>query len=248
MYNFIIEQTNTVKSSDINIIAETKIEGTPNNKVVFEAVLQSANVINNNRRIYDGAICESIVSQLSPKAESRNLLMEIDHPLFGLSADELKRRAGIIEIKNCGAVLRKVKMKGKDIIGEIETLSGFKGPDLANLILKDKVDIGFSLRALGSVEPLSDGTLQVKAPIRPVTYDVVSNPSHSNAKVQQFLPETDLSFIPENCIICEGDELRILEADQIHVCDGNNCTIKFLDDIINEQYKHIIHKGIILKF
>jgi hypothetical protein len=60
--------------------------------------------------------------------------------------------------------------KSKQIIGEISTLSGFKGPDLAGLI-KDNVNFGFSLRALGSVEQLSDGTINVVEPMVPVTYD-----------------------------------------------------------------------------
>jgi hypothetical protein len=167
-YNFLIEQTSVVNSDAIKILAENKLPD-GRSKIIFKNRLQEADVRNNNRRIYPMAVCESIVEQLGPKAHSRSLLMEVDHPLF-VSPDQeiLKRRAGVVEINNCGALLRNVYLNGNQIIGEAETLSGFKGPDIADLISKDKVDIGFSLRALGAVESLQDGTLRVKTPIRPI--------------------------------------------------------------------------------
>ena len=58
-------------------------------------------------------------------------------------------------------------MEGGDIIGEIETLSGFLGPDIAKMVLYDKVNVGFSLRALGSVDTKPDGTIEVLQPIKP---------------------------------------------------------------------------------
>lgn len=69
--------------------------------------------------------------------------------------------------KSCGALLRNIYMTNNQIIGEIETLSGFHGPDVAKMILLDKVNVGFSLRALGSVTALPDGTIQVLSPIKP---------------------------------------------------------------------------------
>ena len=134
--------------------------------------------------------------------------------------------------------------KDGQVIGEIETLSGFRGPDLANLILKDKVDIGFSLRALGSVQPLQDGTVMVKTPIMPITYDVVSTPSHANAKMLEFLPESFADFDNDCNVICEGNEASILEAEQIHICEGNQCITKFIDEIINERFMDIVSKGV----
>lgn len=69
--------------------------------------------------------------------------------------------------KTCGALLRNIYMEGSDVIGEIETLSGFMGPDVAKLVLYDKVNIGFSLRALGAVDTKPDGTIVVLTPIKP---------------------------------------------------------------------------------
>ncbi len=171
--------------------------------------------------------------------------MEIDHPMFGASDPaQLKRRATVVEIKNCGSLLRNIGYRNGEIIGEIETLSGFKGPDLANLILKDHVDIGFSLRALGAVEAMTDGSLMVKTPIMPITYDVVSNPSHANAKVMDFIPESLTSFQEDYQIMCEDADLALLEADRIHIPTGVQNVGMFIEEIINERFESIVSRGI----
>jgi len=243
-YNFIFERTSTVKNHDIEILEETDI-GNGKTKIAARAYLQESEVKNRNNRYYSSAICESIVNQLSPKATGRSLLMEVDHPLFVSGDPEvLKKRASIIEINNCGALMREIGFKNKQIYGIFETLSSFKGPDLYNLITKDKVDIGFSLRALGAVETLQDGTIMVKDPIRPITYDIVSNPSHVNAKVLEFLPESANEFIPENNVIYEGEYLDFLSKDQIVISQGDSMVIRFIDDIINERFESVVSKGI----
>lgn len=246
-YHFILEQTSVVPNSDIQIIEETKTEsGSP--KCALRVRLQEANVTNQNKRKYSPVVCESIANQLAPKATSRNLLMEVDHPMFGAGDPmQQKRRAAVVEIQNCGALLRNVTFKNNQVIGEVETLSGFKGPDLANLILKDKVDIGFSLRALGSVEPLTDGTLLVRSPIMPVTYDVVSAPSHKNAKVLEFMPESAMDFGGDQQVVYESSDLSLLEAEDIFLSEDNHFVSKFLENIIEERFSKIISGSIRFK-
>jgi hypothetical protein len=239
-YHFILEQTSVVPHSSLEVLEETKTESGAA-KCIFRARLQEANVTNQNKRKYSPVVCESIAGQLSPKASGRNLLMEIDHPMFGAGDPmQQKRRAAVVEIKNCGALLRDVTFKDNQVIGEIETLSGFRGPDLANLILKDKVDIGFSLRALGSVEPMIDGTLLVKTPIMPITYDVVSAPSHRNSKVMEFIPESAMEFDSGQQAMYESNDLTLLEAEDIFLSESNHCISRFLENIIEERFSKIV--------
>jgi len=186
-FYFIFENTSNISSSQMKILEEATDEN-GNTKIAFETKLQTAEERNQNGRIYSKRVCENITTQLSNRAKKGSLMMEIDHPMFVSDSPEtLRKRAAIVEVNNSAAKLRNVFMRGSDIIGEVETLSGFKGPDFANLIVKDKVNIGFSLRALGSVEPLSDGTLMVKTPIKPITYDIVSNPSYMQMYLVQHL-------------------------------------------------------------
>jgi len=249
-YGFIIEGTHVTANNQIEILEEQRATD-GRMKVCAKATLQEVEQKNANGRVYPMNICESIVTQLSPKAASRSLLMEIDHPLF-VSADPniLKKRAAIVEINNCGALLRQIYINDKQVCGIFETLSGFKGPDLYNLIMKDKVDVGFSLRALGAVEALSDGTIMVKEPIRPITYDIVSNPSHTNAKVLEFLPESASEFLADNIYetIFEHVDMNVLNIDKITIMDGNQVITRFIDDIINEKFCDIVSKKIKFNF
>lgn len=125
-YNFIFETTTVVPFNEIEIINESKTnKGQP--KIAYKCRLQESDIKNSNRRIYSQAICESIVNQLAPKANSRSLLMEIDHPMFFSGATDpmkAKQRAGLVEINNCGAILRGLEFRNGQIIGEMETLSG----------------------------------------------------------------------------------------------------------------------------
>jgi hypothetical protein len=120
-----------------------------------------------------------------------------------------------------------------------------KGPDLAAVITEDKIPIGFSLRALGSLEE-RDGTLYVKAPFKAITYDCVSNPSHAEAKILTFLPESVNEYIPAGAnIMYENEDLGYINTDGLQLFEsGSPEVIQFLDDIINEHFLSVISKKV----
>lgn len=76
-YSFLFETTTIVSSKDIEILNETNLGG-GKTKISAKTLLQESDMKNQNGRRYSKGICESIVQQLSPKASSRSLLMEID--------------------------------------------------------------------------------------------------------------------------------------------------------------------------
>lgn len=158
----------------------------------------------------------------------------------------MKRRATTVEFKSCGCLLRKIYMDGDDVIGEIETLSGFLGPDVAKLILFDKINLGFSLRALGSVNTKSDGTIEVLQPIKPITYDIVSNPSHIKARVLEFLPESFNynDYNDDSTIVCEssGDDILLLQQDGVNINSLHINNNKFNQSIYEDIFKSSIKR------
>lgn len=246
-YYYLYEQTKTVSAHNLEILSESSVGGKP--KFAFNTVLQESGVKNQNKRIYSQSICEGIVSKLMPKVDNRSLLMEIDHPLF-VSADKevLQRRSTVVEMNNCAAVIRKLKFHNGQILGEVETLSGFKGPDLAGLI-KDGVNFGFSLRALGSVQQLSDGSINVIEPMIPITYDAVSSPSYNNARILEILPESLNDFMTaDQTLLCESDEFKdFIEKERVQVFE-NTAVNQFLDEYINESFLRVITKKVQFKF
>ena len=125
----ILEQCSTVSSRDIYIMEEQKINigDKAVNKIFFRTRLQTACEKNGNNRYYTENVIHEIVDSLKGKATNRSLFQEIDHPFVatnGGSDDSFKRRAVITELKNCGSLIRNIYCEGKDVIAEIETLSG----------------------------------------------------------------------------------------------------------------------------
>jgi len=158
-------------------------------RIRFKAKLQEANVVNNNGRSYSPEALSVIVSQLGPKATERKLIGEMDHPSpQGDQAAKLKR-SSTISLKESCVLFTKLEFDGQFIVAECETLTNTAGMDLYRL-LKDKVSFGFSLRAFGSSVKGPGGVIQISpVGLKALTFDVVSNPSHSNAVIYEFIEE-----------------------------------------------------------
>jgi hypothetical protein len=127
--NIIIDSPG-VSSYDGVITEQSSDDSPPSRKVVFKAILQTLEERNQNNRIYSKEIGREIVSSLKPKAKSRSLYMEVDHPLIIINSQDdpmsVKRRMVTVSMNNAGAMLRDIYVEGNNIIGEIETLSGFR--------------------------------------------------------------------------------------------------------------------------
>lgn len=148
-----------------------------------------------------------------------------------------KRRACTIELKNTAALIRNIYMEGNQVLAEIETLSNQKGKDLANVIARDRINIGFSLRALGSTHTNSAGDIIVETPIKPITYDIVSNPSHVEAHILEFLPENSFSGSEMPEIVYEGvDDTTFLESDSVNLKNINTIQSDYMSDLISENF------------
>jgi len=236
----ILEETGVISSVGYGIeILEQKNITENVSKVVFKARLQTAEEINQNKRFYRRPILEQIVRILQPKAKSRSLFQEVDHPLVVTASDTdsplMKKRAVTVEIKNSGTLIRDIYMEKNDVIGIIETLSGFKGPDIFNLLVRDKANIGFSLRMFARLVPdPNNNVMVVEPPLRPITYDIVSNPSHTNANILEFLPEDFANLTSLNSLVAINESSDIFGDEfNIPVNDFN----LYLREIIENAYR-----------
>jgi len=168
----------------MTVIRESR-EG-KNYKVSFVACLQTCDTINSNKRIYPKTVMEHVIDSAKSRAESRSLLGELDHPL-----DESPNRQVIVSLTQASHLITSLWFSGNEILGRGETLTTPNGMILFSLI-KDKVPIGFSLRALGNLEPSREhaDVSIVTGPIFLVTYDAVSKPSHPEAVIRKVVTES----------------------------------------------------------
>jgi len=166
------------------VIKESK-EG-KSRKLTFVACLQTCGVVNSNRRIYPTEVMKPVIDAAKQRAQGRSLLGELDHPL-----DESPNRQVVVSLSQASHLITSLWFSGNEILGKGETLTTPNGAILYSLI-KDKVPVGFSLRALGNLEPSKeqDGVFVVSNPLFLVTYDAVSKPSHPEAVIRQVMTES----------------------------------------------------------
>jgi len=187
MFQSISEEAYT-SNTPIKILEESMVPGSTDSRLIFRAVLQEANVINNNKRMYPSETLQAIVYQLRDKARTRKLLGELDHPQpQGDMAAKMKRSSTIL-LQNVCVLFRKLDFIDGKIYAEVETLNTPSGRIVRDL-LKDNISIGFSLRAFGSTKNENGVTVVLADDIKGLTFDVVANPSHDNALIQEFLSE-----------------------------------------------------------
>lgn len=234
----LFEVTQPVPFEDIVILEHTTT--TPVPKVAFKVRLQTLEERNQNGRYYDKSIGKEIVETLKPKAIGRSLFMEVDHPMVSGSDDLARKRAVTVEMKNCGALIRNIELKNNEIIGEAETLSSFLGPDVYKSIVYDKIDLGVSLRMFGRTQlEESTGLNKVVRPIRPITYDIVTNPSHKTAKILEFVTEDFNTLLVDNSSNIEVLQETCLCEDGICLPDLNESVYDYLDQILNTTFKNM---------
>jgi len=254
--------------SEVQLLEESI---TPNGqyKCIFRARLQEADVVNNNRRVYPAETLEQVYLQLKDKAASRKLIGEMDHPQpQGDQASKIKR-SSTISLERACILIRELEWDGQAIYGICETLSSRMGTD-AYCLLKDKVTIGFSLRAFGETRRRPDGITEVIAKgVKALTYDMVANPSHDSSVITEILQEgEDARLLVSNLkqVVLEESKLqedyngqkRLLEETRItnqisenmpkKICIGNICTIApleeaieyFIDEIVTNDTKYKI--------
>jgi len=242
---------NAYISTSVELLEESTFGGT--NKIKFRAKLQEANVLNNNGRTYPTETLKVIVEQLGPKASERKLLGEFDHPSPQGDTQARMKRSSTISLQNSAVLFTKLEFDGRFIIADCETLTNDHGMNLYRL-LKDKVSIGFSLRAFGSSSKGLNGETIVNANgLKALTFDVVSNPSHSNAVIYEFLDEsTNIMTVAQDLLSIKQEIVEvILESDGTgfkSVTEDGECACTMdgtcLKGTINESVDYLLNMSL----
>lgn len=163
------------------IFQEAEVINSTPGKAIFRCTIQTANEINQNKRMYPMEVLESGMSDCTPRLKSRAFLSELDHPFpqGNQSFDQIRQTT--VSLKEASHLIRDYEFRGNHLVGEMETLSTPNGGILLGL-LRDNSGIGFSMRGLAELEHLENHNL-VKSPLTIVAFDSVSAPSHKSAVV-----------------------------------------------------------------
>lgn len=142
-------------------------------KMMLKGIIQKANTLNQNGRVYPRDILEREVRNYQKFISENRALGELDHP-----------DSSVVNLKNVSHIMRSATMEGDVVRGSLEVLDTPSGQTLRSLV-ESGVKIGISSRGVGSTQRQGDYHV-VQNDFQLICFDVVSEPSTPQAFV---LPE-----------------------------------------------------------
>jgi len=139
-----------------------------NGKIVLRGIMQRADAVNQNGRIYPRAILEREVENYQKFVRERRALGELDHPT-----------ASVVNLQNASHIVTEIRWEGDAVVGSIELLSTPMGK-IAQSLVQDGVKLGISSRGVGSTSQQGDYDM-VEDDFMLLCFDLVSEPSTSGA-------------------------------------------------------------------
>ena len=137
-------------------------------KIILKGVLQKADTLNQNGRVYPRVILEREVRNYQKFIRENRALGECDHP-----------DSSVVELKNVSHIIREAYMDGDICYGNVELLDTPAGKILQSLV-ESGVTLGISSRGVGSTKSQS-GNQIVQDDFQLICWDFVSEPSTPGA-------------------------------------------------------------------
>ena len=163
---------------DQKLIKEQSLSGKP---LIMKGILQKAETLNQNGRIYPRAILEREIRNYQKFIKENRALGELDHP-----------DSSVVELKNASHTIKEAYMEGNIVYGTVEILNTPSGKILQSLV-ESGITLGISSRGVGSTR--SEGASQVvQDDFQLICWDFVSEPSTPGA----FMMKEAKEFNPDN--------------------------------------------------
>jgi len=137
-------------------------------RIVMKGVLQKANTLNQNGRVYPLPILDRELRNYQKFIRESRALGECDHP-----------DSSVVELKNVSHIVREAHLDGDVVYGTVELLDTPAGQILQNLV-EAGVTLGISSRGVGSTKRTGDHQV-VQDDFQLICWDFVSEPSTPGA-------------------------------------------------------------------
>lgn len=137
-------------------------------KVVMKGILQKADTLNQNGRIYPMNVLEREIRNYQKFIAENRALGELDHP-----------DSSVVNLKNVSHVIKEAYLDRGVVYGTVELLDTPSGKILQSLV-ESGVKLGISSRGVGSVKKQGDYHI-VQDDFQLICWDYVSEPSTPGA-------------------------------------------------------------------
>jgi len=155
-------------------------------KILMKGILQKADTLNQNGRIYPMAVLEREVRNYQKFIIENRAVGELDHP-----------DSSVVNLKNVSHVIKEAYIENGTVLGTIEVLDKTpSGAILAGLV-EHGVKLGISSRGVGSTRKQGEYYV-VQDDFQLICWDMVSEPSTPGA-----------FMIPEGKLIEEAEVRRV---------------------------------------
>jgi hypothetical protein len=162
-------------------------------KILMKGILQKADTLNQNGRIYPQHILEREIRNYQKFIIENRAVGECDHP------DE-----SVVSLKNVSHIIREAYLEKGTVFGTVELLDTPSGKILQSLV-ESGVKLGISSRGVGTTRKQGDYVV-VQDDFQLICWDFVSEPSTPGA-----------FMIPEGKRISEGDLRKVFNrSDRIN--------------------------------
>ena len=220
--------------------------------VLFDAVLQSFNVLNRNKRMYD---LNNILNCIQTDTYIQEMLRHnswmgcIDHPAPMFEDQKLTMQyIGNVDPKMTSHYIRSPHPEGNLLVAHIQTDSSNKhGMNMAIKIVDGKITPCFSARVFG--ELTNKGGQPIVMVRKLITYDWVLFPSHPEAesRMNQPLQEAVDQFNAENITIIFFPELAQMAANSSKetqiLCESFGLTIEDVVGVTSTGNSVVVQEG-----
>jgi len=137
-------------------------------KVMMKGILQKADTLNQNGRIYPHSVLEREVRNYQKFIAENRALGELDHP-----------DSSVVNLKNVSHVIKEAYLEKGVVYGTVELLDTPSGKILQSLV-ESGVKLGISSRGVGSTKKQGDYHV-VQDDFQLICWDYVSEPSTPGA-------------------------------------------------------------------
>lgn len=161
-------------------------------RIVLKGIMQRADAVNQNGRIYPRHILEREVENYQRIINDNRALGELDHP-----------SESTISLDRVSHIIKEMHWEGADLCGSLELLNTPKGK-IAQALIEDGVKLGISSRGVGSVYKDGDYSV-VGEDFLLLTFDLVQEPSTVSA-----------FMLAEGMEIDFDREKHLSSADKVH--------------------------------
>ena len=148
------------------LVEQSRVENS--GKIVMKGILQKANTLNQNGRIYPLNILTREIQNYQKFIRENRALGECDHPA-----------ASVVELKNASHIVRSARMENGTVYGAVELLNTPSGKILQSLV-ESGVTLGISSRGVGSTRKQGEHDV-VQDDFQLICFDFVSEPSTPGA-------------------------------------------------------------------